>query len=68
MTIGIGVITHNRIKILRRLVDQVFLTMKLNFCLFVSDDCSTDGTVEYLESHRIEHFSSPAHFGVVEKM
>jgi len=48
--------TYNRKDFLRRTVDSIFSrTRKTPYRLFITDDCSTDGTTEYLAGLKDEH-------------
>ena len=62
--IGIGIITYNRLSRLKRLLKQIELTADEEYCLFVSDDNSTDGTKEFLMKSNIPYFINKVNLGV----
>jgi len=53
--VDIIVTTYNRLELLKKMLDSLFKTTSLPYRLFISDDASTDGTPEYLQSLRNEN-------------
>jgi len=48
--------TYNRLEFLKRTIDSIFSKTRMPaYHLFIVDDCSTDGTAEYLASLKNEH-------------
>jgi glycosyltransferase involved in cell wall biosynthesis len=53
-TVGIGIVTYNRMEILSDTIDTVrAMTRQSNAALVVADDGSTDGTLEMLRQKRV---------------
>jgi len=46
--VDIGITTYNRCSLLRRTLDSIFRNTTVPFRLFIVDDCSSDGTGDYL--------------------
>jgi glycosyltransferase involved in cell wall biosynthesis len=49
-TLGIGILTYNRVDKLKRAVDEVRRRTSSPFCLVVADDGSSDETAQWLEA------------------
>lgn len=50
LKICVVIVTYNRCKLLRRCLDSVLMQSRLPDCVLVVDNCSSDGTKEYLEN------------------
>jgi len=53
--IGIGVITFNRIDMLKITLGRILQHTKGDYKLLVADDGSTDGTLNYLQENNISY-------------
>lgn len=52
--IGIGIVTYNRLSVLKETIDKVLqYTKTKKYALLVADDGSTDGTIDYLKEKKI---------------
>lgn len=59
--IGIGVITHNRLPYLERLIDQIRINATLPYDIVIADDGSDDGTPEWARCERIPLVTGTRH-------
>lgn len=50
--IDICVVTYNRLEYLKKCVNSIIASTKINYRIFVVDDGSTDGTKEWLETQK----------------
>ena len=64
--VSIAIATYNGAKALREQLDSLYNQTVQPDEIFVSDDCSNDGTVEILEEYHI-HLQTPAEKGKREK-
>lgn len=47
--VAVCILTYNRIKLLKKSIDSVLNSFSTDFQLFVFDNCSTDGTKDFLD-------------------
>lgn len=66
MEVDILVTTYNRKEFLKKTLESLFEKTKLDYRLFIIDDCSTDGTQEYLMS--LQHVNIKAIHLLKERM
>lgn len=58
MKVGLGITTFNRVLRLAKTIDAVKQFTETPMSLVVADDGSDDGTLSFLESQNIDHFST----------
>ena len=58
-TLGIGVVTRNRVSVLRTCLEQLLTNTRASFRLVVADDGSEDGTSAWIRSVRIPFVAGP---------